>query len=481
MLKHCLKFLLLMIAIALPLRATGIQNSPQQPAAVIILGGGIGALTSAIYLERAGVHAIVIEGNNPGGALAQSPQVQNWPGEIEIDGQALIDKIRHQAEVNGAEILSQEATAVDFSKRPFKITTRDLTDKEKTHTIIASSCIIATGSTPKLLGVPGENRYWTRGVYNCATCDGALYKDKTVVVAGGGDTAILEAEYLSKIAKKVLIVVRKNDFRTTETLRREILLKKSNVEVLFNTEIELIQGNDLKATHLVLNSAGNKKTIKMDALFLAIGSMPNTNLFKDQIQTDKNGYIVLTDGQATSKKGVFAIGDAVDPIFKQAISAAGSGACAALQAERELGAFAPVSLPKKEALVVNETIPAVPVVNSDSVVPVANSDSVIELSTIGQFDDELQSSQTPILVDFYSPYCGPCRKLSPLFEQSAGAYKGKIKFIKINVSEHSQLASQYNVFGVPTVIVFKQGVEVDRKTGLEEIGPLLKSLDQLLN
>ena len=169
---------------------------------VVIIGGGVGALTSAIYLARSGVIPIVIEGRLPGGALSQSPKVQNWPGEFEISGMDLMDKIHSQAIQNGVLFLEEEVTDVDFSKRPFKITAKDVYDPSKAHVLEAESCIIATGSEAKRLHVKGENEYWSKGVYSCAICDGSLYKDKVVAVVGGGDAALAEAEYLSLIAKK---------------------------------------------------------------------------------------------------------------------------------------------------------------------------------------------------------------------------------------------------------------------------------------
>ncbi len=498
MFNHLQKYLLLLLAFISPLLSEQLaKEAPTSEAApVIVLGGGIGALTSAIYLERGGIETIVIEGRTPGGAIAQSPLVQNWPGEVEIDGQALIDKVRYQAEVNGAKILSQEVIEVDFSKKPFKIVTRDLTTKDQPKCIFyTNSCIIATGSDPKLLGVPGETEYWTRGVYTCATCDGALFRNKTVAVVGGGDTAILEAEYLSKIAKKIILVVRGSNFRTTETLRKKSLLKQENVEVLFNTVVESIEGAE-KAERLVLRNGDQQKKLDIDGVFLAIGSTPNSRLFQGQLELDKAGYIVLKSTQETSRKGIFAIGDVVDPTYKQAISAAGDGAKAALQLERYLTSqnlVPPSSLhkeapplfvkkldPVKKSQVATKEEDLTP--PSDLVVAANNNTSqVLDLKDIDQLSELLQTTSIPVLVDFYSPYCGPCREISPIVEKSSITYEGKIKFIKANISEVKELASDYNIFSVPTVIVFnKQGKEVDRKTGRDPIISLLNSLDKFV-
>lgn len=445
---------------------------------VVVMGGGVGALTSSIYLQRAGINTVVIEGETPGGAIAQSPMVHNWPGEIEIEGQDLVDKIRNHAEVNGAKILSQEVISVDFSERPLKITTKDLYT-QKTHTIYANSCIIATGATPKLLGIPGENDYWTKGVYSCAVCDGSLYKNKTVAVIGGGDSAVLEADYLSHIAKKVYLILRSDKFRAVEVLRRDQLLKKPNVEVLYNTQLLEIKGNKERVTHIIMKTPKNpKKHLDLDAVFVAIGARPNSQIFQDQLEIDKNGYILLKDGQATSIPGVFAVGDIVDPVVKQAVSAAGDGAKAALRVENYL---ATANLPKSQSSRKTPTIQGKPLrrVPKVKATSVSHSSGVKEISSKREFHRLIANKNQPVVVDFYSPYCGPCRKLSPEFDQVAEKYQGQINFVKVNTAKFSELAESYNVYGVPTVIIFEKGKESQRKTGLAGIRKMLDNLDSM--
>lgn len=216
---------------------------------VAILGGGVGALTSALYLSRAGLEPIVIEGQTPGGALTQTHLIQNWPGELEIEGARLTEKIRDQVKANGAQFLNAEVIRVDFSKRPFAILTKSLDGENKEREIVVDACIIAMGATPNYLGIPGEtgeNGYWGRGVSNCAICDGALYRGQTVAIIGGGDSAVIEGQYLAKLAKKVHIFVRKETFRAKETKRLEALLNLPNVEVHYNTQIRAIEGDGKK-------------------------------------------------------------------------------------------------------------------------------------------------------------------------------------------------------------------------------------------
>jgi thioredoxin reductase (NADPH) len=299
---------------------------------VLVLGGGIGSLTSAIYLSRAGLQPIVIEGPTPGGLIIQSLEVQNWPGEMEITGIDLANKVRAQAVVNGAKIYREEVVGVDFSKKPYVVTTREVGGKKTTERK-ANAIIIGMGTRPNYLGVKGEQDYWGKGVYNCAVCDGALYRGKKVGVVGGGDSAVLEALYLSNIAKEVVVFVRGEALKGIEEKRIATLKDKANVKLLYNTSVTEITGNGKKVIGVTLKD-GRKEAL--DGLFLAIGSTPNSELFKGILKMDSRGYISLMKGQETSIEGIYAIGDIVDPEYKQAITAAGDGAKAALQVERRI-------------------------------------------------------------------------------------------------------------------------------------------------
>lgn len=301
---------------------------------VILLGGGIGSLTSAIYLSRAGLKPVVLEGPSPGGLIIQSHSVQNWPGEMEISGTKLADKVRAQAKANGASLLLEEVVAVDFSKRPFEITSRGVGEKI-TQKRLSDTVIIAMGTKPNLLGVPGEDTYWGKGISNCATCDGSLYRGKRVAVVGGGDAAVVEALYLSNIAKEVTVFVRKNAFKGIEETRLQTLQKKKNVTIVLQSAVVEVLGTSDLLTGVKIKTVGKPDYIfPIDGLFLAVGSTPNSDLFKGILELDAQGYIVVKNGQETSIPGVYAIGDIVDPVYKQAITAAGDGAKAALQAER---------------------------------------------------------------------------------------------------------------------------------------------------
>lgn len=411
---------------------------------VAIIGGGVGGLTAGIYLGRANIKNLLIEGPKPGGALAQSPSVQNWPGELDIPGHELIEKIHNQAEKSGTQFSQEEVVSVDFSKRPFTLKLRDPLDTSKTRTIAAKQCIIATGATPKLLGIPGEEKYWGKGVYTCALCDGSLYRDKVVAVVGGGDSAVTEAHYLAKIAKKVLVFVRKPALRGVEETRRNEVLHTPNIEIHYQTTIEEVKGTDEGVTQLIVKDQNGKEfPVATDALFLAIGANPNTEMFKGQIELDPLGYVVLKDHQMTSVEGVMAIGDVTGGICKQAVCAASEGAIASIQVEN-----------------------AKPVAES----PKAFSDEVVEITSEEQFQQEISSANSNVYIDFYATWCGPCKMLKPRFDNWAKTMKGKNKFLKVNVDKVRGLSEKYKIRAMPTMIVLdEKGNIVNRKEGTLEI------------
>lgn len=438
------------------------ELSKEEEYPVVILGGGVASLTAATYLSRGGITPLVLTGATLGGAITQSHNVENWPGEVSISGLDLAEKLRSQAVANGAILRQEVVIAADFSKRPFTIATRSLLSQEIKH-YKAAACVIGLGATPKLLNVPGETGkegYWSRGVYSCAVCDGAFYKDKIVAVVGGGDSALLEAQYLSNIAEKVYVLVRGSQFRTVEAERLKELLARPNIEVLYNTVVKEIKGDREKVTHLTLN---NQKDLPVDALFLAIGATPNTEIFQGQLELDAQGYIALKNGQKTSIEGVFAIGDIADPEFKQAVSAAGDGAKAALQAQKFLAAA--ISL-KQEA----------PTIASQK----SSTRTIIEIFSRDQLEKELDSAHGPVFIDFYSSTCPPCRQFAPMYESWAHDFAGKAKFLKVNADHGRELFSDHYIRGIPTVIIFDEHErEIKRCVGLNEILEVNKRLEEM--
>ena len=299
----------------------------------LIIGAGPAGYTAAIYASRANLKPLLIEGLQPGGQLTTTTDIENFPGyPAGISGPKMMEDFRAQAQRFGTEMLAGVVTAVDFSKRPF-IVTVDGGDKE----IEASAVIVATGASARYLGLPDEDRFKGMGVSACATCDGFFFRGRPVAVVGGGDTACEEALYLSTLASKVYMIVRKDYLRASKYMQQKVA-EAENIEVLYNTQTVGLRGDELlEGAHLVqFKGTPEEKTldIDIDGFFLAIGHTPNTEVFKDVLELDRQGYIVTRDGKtATSVEGVFAAGDVADPVYQQAITAAGSGCRAAVDVE----------------------------------------------------------------------------------------------------------------------------------------------------
>lgn len=298
---------------------------------VIIIGSGPAGLTAAIYAARANLEPLMIEGFESGGQLMTTTDVENFPGFAEgIMGPDLMMVTRKQAERFGTRFITKNVTKVDFSQRPFKVwVDEDL--------YLSKTIIISTGASAKYLGLENERRLLGRGVSACATCDGAFFKDQEVCVVGGGDTAMEEANFLTRFASKVYIIHRRNEFRASKIMVNRAL-KNPKVSVIYNSVLEDVLGDKSVTGIRVKNvESGEIQELKMDGVFIAIGHKPNTDLFKGQIETNEVGY-VLTKGKSTytSVPGVFAAGDVQDPIYRQAVSAAGTGCMAAIDAERWL-------------------------------------------------------------------------------------------------------------------------------------------------
>ena len=293
---------------------------------VIIIGSGPAGLTAAIYTGRAKLETLVVAGVTSGGQLMLTGEVENFPGFPEpILGPELMDKMRKQAEHFGAKFLFQDATAVDFSSKPFKV-------KVGGQIFEAKTVIIATGSSAKWLGLESEARLRGRGVSSCAICDAPFFKEKKVVVIGGGDTAVDEALTLTKFAKEVTLIHRRSELRATKILQDRAFSNKK-ISFIWDSVVEEILGkNKVEGIRMKNVKTSEKSETTTDAVFVAIGHEPNTYIFKGQIELDSHGYIVAKDETKTSVEGVFVAGDVQDYRYRQAITAAGSGCKAALDA-----------------------------------------------------------------------------------------------------------------------------------------------------
>jgi thioredoxin reductase (NADPH) len=309
------------------------NSSKHEDRRVVILGSGPAGLTAAIYASRANLAPLVLHGPLAGGQLTTTTDVENYPGFPEgVMGPDLMQLMEKQALKFGTTVATEIVDSVDLSSRPFTL-------RSRSHSWSAEVLIIATGATPKLLGLPAEKELMGYGVSTCATCDGAFFRGKVIVVAGGGDSACEEANFLTRFGSKVVLVHRRDELRASKIMQERVL-KNPKIEVRWNSTIENIEGdkqNGVTALALLDTKTGAKSRLECAALFVAIGHTPNSALFKGQLNMDQNGYLLTAPNSTrTNVEGVFACGDVQDHVYRQAITAAGTGCMAAIEAERWL-------------------------------------------------------------------------------------------------------------------------------------------------
>ena len=305
---------------------------------VVIIGSGPAGLTAAIYTARANLQPLVIEGelsstgDQPGGQLMLTTDVENYPGFVEgIQGPDLMHTFRAQAARFGADFLTEKVTGVDLSVRPFVVEVGDVTYR-------ARSVIVSTGAKAKMLGLDDERRLLGHGVSTCATCDGFFFKGETIAVVGGGDSALEEATFLTKFASKVYVIHRRDSLRASKIMQ-DRAYRNDKIEFVWNSVVVGVEGDTLVEGIRVKDvNTGEERTLEIAGLFVAIGHVPNTELFVGQLDMDENGYLLTTTGTRTNVEGVFAAGDVADHVYRQAITAAGTGCMAAIDTERWLEA-----------------------------------------------------------------------------------------------------------------------------------------------
>ncbi|MFZ9981132.1 MAG: thioredoxin-disulfide reductase [Cyclobacteriaceae bacterium] len=298
----------------------------------LIIGSGPAGYTSAIYGARAGLNPVMYTGGQPGGQLTITGEVENFPGYPKgVGGPEMMVELQQQAERFGTQVRYGLITSVDFSVYPFRIVADEKIE------ITADAVIVATGASAKYLGLPSEQKFMNKGVSACAVCDGFFYKGMDVAVVGAGDSAAEEASYLSKLCPKVYLIVRRDEMRASKIMQERVK-NTPNIEILWNSETEeILGGDDVQAIRVLNNKTGERKEISVKGFFVAIGHQPNTQIFKGQLEMDNAGYILVKPGSTyTNIPGVFAVGDAADKVYRQAVTAAGTGCMGALDAERWL-------------------------------------------------------------------------------------------------------------------------------------------------
>lgn len=420
-----------------------IQKVLQEPNIVpaVVIGSGPAGNSAALYLARSGVgQVMVLTGAKPGGLLTETTWVENWPGIKKALGPDIMMQSKEQAQQAGAQFVHASVDSIDLKTWPFVINT----DAGKTFK--ALSVIIATGASPKRLGVPGEDIYWGRGVTSCAKCDAPFFRNKNVVVVGGGDSAIEEASILSPYAKNVTIMVRKEAMRAQAT-GQEHLKALSNVQILYNHEIKKIMGDgtDVQKIEIMNNATNESKELPMDGVFLAVGHDPNIGPFKDQLTLD-NGYIkVFGRSQQTSLCGVFAAGDVEDAEYKQAGTSAGDGIKAGLDAVNFL-----------HGIGLNKTVSDA--LRSNFSLSFDDGKGMVTLiKSVKEFEKEvLAAKESVVVVDFYADYCPSCMQMLPVYNQVSAQFEGRAKFVKVDIDQAEELIrdERIKVRKIPCLLVF---------------------------
>lgn len=417
---------------------------------VAIIGSGPAGLTSGIYGARSGIPTYIFEGNKPGGLLTETTEVENWPGETLILGPDLINKMHQQAQDLGVTFVADTIESIDTSQWPYMLT---LESGVQVH---ALSVIIATGATPRRLGIPGESEYWGYGVTTCAVCDAPFRKGQDVIVIGGGDSAVEEAIQLAPHARTVTIMVRKDHMRAAARMQ-DRLRGYNNIKIRFNVDVKEVIGEQVEGQFgpikrvtavRVYDNKTNEEFIMNDirGVFLAIGHIPNSQLFCEHIECDDNGYIKPQGrSQKTSLRGIFVAGDVADHVYRQAITSAGFGCMAMLDAAAFLGdiEFTDQLAEDIEAqMYYPETL---------------GESTVLQPRTMQELKHIIAESKKPVIVDFYGDLCPSCLQMLPVYNRVAGEMADEAIFVKVNVDEAEDIVKHFNVLTVPCIMAITDG------------------------
>jgi thioredoxin reductase (NADPH) len=437
-------------------------NEKQNIVPIVIIGSGPAGLSAGIYGARANRQTLIIEGNEPGGLLTKTTTVENWPGEVSIQGPEIVKKMRDHAVHLGVSFLADSVENVDLTQWPFVITTGDGVE------IHALTLIIATGANPRKLNIPGED---LSGVSSCAVCDAPFFKNEEVAVVGGGDSAVEEAIQLATFAKSVTIFVRGSQMRAAASMQ-DRLKDYANISVLYNVQPKEVLGDGEKVTGVLLVDSKDKseREFPVNGVFLAVGHIPSSALFKGKIDLDANGYIMLQGrSQETSVEGVFAAGDVEDHIYRQARVAEGSGVKAALDAEGFLQKIGFTTSIGKELID-----------NTFKVGIKRGGISAVVLESLDEFNALIEQSEGLVVLDFYADYCPSCLHMLPAFESLASEYEGTVTFAKVDAEKATDLVTKFYVTKVPCLLVFSEGKLVGRYNQMMDKKELREFVDQFL-
>lgn len=431
----------------------------------MIIGSGPAGYTAAIYAARANLKPVVFEGYQvggvPGGQLMTTTEVENFPGFPDgITGPDLMDRMRRQAERWGAELYQEDVEFIDVKTSPFTIKSSDR--EVKCH-----SMIFATGATAKRLSLPREDEFWSRGISACAICDGAspLFKGQVLAVVGGGDTATEEAVYLTKYARHVHLLVRRDELRASKAMQDRVF-NNPNITLHFNTQpVDVVSNSKGQMSGILLKrvDTGEESVLEVKGLFYGIGHSPNSMLLEGQVELDHSGYVLVKEGSAdTSVEGVFAAGDVQDHEWRQAITAAGSGCIAALSAERYL--------------VRNNLIIEFHQLQTEEVSKKELTDRDVQekfdisiTKHRGQYALRKLYHDSPrlICVLYTSPTCGPCRTLKPILSKVIDEYDQNVHFVEIDIEEDPEIAEAAGIMGTPCVQFFKNKEMIKTVSGVK--------------
>lgn len=423
---------------------------------LVIIGSGPAGFTAALYAARANLKPFVFEGYQtgglPGGQLMTTTEVENYPGFPDgITGPQLMERMKAQAVRWGAELVTEDVTYVDLQQRPFTIRSQE-------REIKAHSIVIATGANAQRLHLPSEDKFWNKGISACAICDGAspIFKNAELVVIGGGDTAAEESVYLTKYGSHVHLLVRRGQMRASKAMQDRVL-NHPKITVHWNTEAVDVfgtEGKQMEGVKVKNNQTGEQREIAAQGLFYAIGHTPNTQLFQGQIELDEKGYVITRNNVETNIEGVYAVGDVQDYVFRQAVTAAGSGCMGAMLAERWL-------MEKELAQEFHQSSEQMETPSyEESEKSAADTEETFDLNATFHHGSYAirklyHDSDRLIMVRYVAPTCGPCHALKPILDKVIKEFDGKMYCVEIDIDAEPNIAEGAGVTGTPTVQFFK--------------------------